>query len=149
MSHVAVVTGCVAWARAVLPELLGGYDYVTDQKTQALPDVMGELQDSRVTLSDPDFAGISIQQAAVRVYRVTLSFMVENSDPPAAATQLRDFADRLGVSLMTDGTLSGRVFAASPLATFDFARPFVEYEDGTRGREMTMNLAVAELVEVV
>lgn len=148
MSHASVVPAAVDWARAVLPELTGGYAYVTDQKSQALPDVMGELQDSRVALSDPAFPRLNIQQAAIRVYRLTLSFMVENLDPAAAAADLRDFADRLGVSLMVDGTLSGRVLAASPLATFDFARPFVEYEDGTRGREMTMNLAVAELVEV-
>lgn len=149
MSHTTVVTDAVAWASEVLTELQGGYDYVTDQKSQALPDVMGELIDSRAVLSDQlNFPGLAIQQAVLRVFRVTLSFMVDNSDPAAASAVLRDFADRLGVSLMEDGTLSGRVFAASPLAVFDFSRPFVEYEDGTRGREMTMNIAVAELQEV-
>ena len=76
-----------------------------------------------------------------------MSFMVDNALTDQAAAQLRDFEARLLESVLKDATLGGRVPIASPQMEFDFTAPFVEYEDGTKGREMTMTIAVGHLVE--
>lgn len=149
MTHDEAVAGAVAWAAEVLaPDILGTYDFMTDSKTEALPDAMGEVNDSYVAFRDPKFPVGDIQQGPLHVFDLTLSFMVDDRDPQAASRLLRGFADRLGVDLLSSTTMRGRVMFVSPQHRFDFARPFVEYADGTRGREMTLDISVAEIVEV-
>ena len=42
-----IVEGAVAWARQVIPEIAGSYDYATGGKSEALPDVWGEVETVR------------------------------------------------------------------------------------------------------
>jgi hypothetical protein len=136
------------WAQEVLPELVGAYVELPGEKNLGLPDVIVEIQRSGVREGGGDaFRRWSIQQALLYVADMELSFMVDNSDYSAAAAQLRDFEARLLTSVMSDQTLGGRVPFVSPLVEFDFTGPYVEYEDGTKGREMRMTLAVGDLVE--
>jgi hypothetical protein len=93
------------------------------------------------------FPKAQIEQALLMVYTMQLSFMVDNGDPQAAARLLRDLSDRLLDAALDDGTLGGRVPFVSPSISFDFSTPYVEYEDGTFGREMTMSLSVGGLVQ--
>jgi hypothetical protein len=39
------------------------------------------------------------------------------------------------------------VYAASPIIRFNYRLPFVQYGDGTRGRQMTAQFPVAEPVQ--
>lgn len=145
-AHVAAV---IAWVRDTITELEGAYEYVPAGKTQALPDVVGDVGTIEVAVDDQRFPFASIQQRYIAIFSISLSFMVDNGDAEAAAALLRDMARRLSASLLsTGGTLGGRVPMVSPTFSFDFTRPYVRYEDGTKGREMTMDLAVGELVEV-
>jgi hypothetical protein len=137
---------CVEWAREVNPEIVSGFDHEVDFKT-GLPDVIATLDDSSVRVGDANFPFSSIQQRFVATWSITLSFMVDDSDPDAADALLKTFANRLKASALQDGTLGGRVPFISRLMSFDYTNPFVEYQDGTRGREMTMQLTVGELVE--
>ena len=138
----------VEWARAVLPELTAAYDHVPLGKTNALPDLVAELRTTGVGMGGTDrFRFWEIQQRAIYFCEFVLSFMVDNDAPEVAAETLRDFENRLLMAVVGDPTLGARVPFASPLVEFDFTSPFVEYEDGTRGREMTMTIAVGELVE--
>lgn len=141
-----------AWAREVLPELAEGRSWLTAQKT-ALPDVVADVAEKRIVRGDDRFPYPSIQQTELRVFECDLAFMVEseNAAPDdeadrAETEQLRDFGARLETAIHDDATLGGRVQMASPLAVFNYRLPFVEYGDGTRGRQMTLNLLVAELI---
>ena len=148
MTSEEAVQRIVAWLDQVLPELTTAYDHVPTSKGNGLPDCVVELQRSGVDMGGSDrFRFWDIQQRAIYFCEVEASFMVDNSDTDAAATQLRNFENRLLMGVMRDPTLGNRVPFASPLVEFDFTGPFVEYEDGTRGREMTMTIAVGDLVE--
>lgn len=135
------------WSREVLPALLVGAHYLPDTKTQ-LPDVAVDVEEKSIALSDPRFPTAMFQQVAIRVFEVVCVFMVENSPGSAEAEteQLRSFGADLERSLLSDGTLGGRVPIASPLMSFDYRLPFVQYPDGTRGRQMTLSFPVGETV---
>lgn len=136
------------WADSVIPALATARHYLPSQKT-ILPDVAVEVEEKSIVMRDDRFSTRDIQQAALRVFELTLAFMVENSPgaDQAESEQLRSFGADLERSLLTDGTLGGRVQMASPIMRFDYRLPFVEYPDGTRGRQMTMSFPVAELVQ--
>jgi hypothetical protein len=140
------IEAIVEWLRDVNPELLFGYAYPPVQKN-TLPDVVVECDRSLLELGDTDFPLYDIQQHLIRRWDLTISFMVENTDPGAAASLLRTFEDRVTTQVLSDSTLGRRVPFISPFVTFDYTPPFVEYADGTRGREMTLSLSVGELVE--
>jgi hypothetical protein len=135
------------WCREHLPELTNGYNYEPTEKT-TLPDVVVVLDTSTIEFGDTSFPLHALQQNVIQRYDCTISFMVDNGEPEPAAIQLRRFADTLRAQLLKDGTLGQRVPVASPFVTFDYTPPFVVYPDGTRGREMTMTISVAELAEV-
>jgi hypothetical protein len=138
--------GLVTWAREVLPALNGGYAYLIESKG-SLPDVVVELLSTEVALADDRFPYSQIQQRYIRTWDYEFSFMVNNDDTALAAGTLEDWSDTLLTAASSDVTLGGRVGFISPFISFDFTPPFVEYPDGTRGREMRMLLAVGELVE--
>lgn len=143
-----VLDGVAAWIVATCdPTILGSYAYLPDVKDEPLPDVVVDLLGQRTTVDDPRFPFVQIQQAWLHVWTLEPSIMVDNTDRAAAAAQLNGYVDQLRASIMKDGSLDGRVPFVSPFFSFDLSHPFVEWADGTRGREMTLNLAVGELVE--
>jgi hypothetical protein len=146
MTEAQVPQALCDWAAEVLPELEATYPEGVTAKG-SLPDLVAELNSTDVEVGVTEFPLSSIQQAMVLVRRLTLSFMVDNTVETTADAQLKDFATRLMTSALLDGTLGGRVPFISRLMTFNYDNPFVEYPDGTRGREMTLNLSVGELVE--
>lgn len=129
------------------PTIVGSYTYLPSAKTEALPDVITEVLDIRWQIDDPQFPFSQLQQTWIRIWQIQSSFGVDNSTPDAAAEQLQGYADQLDASIRGDGSLGGRVPFISPFYSFDFTAPFVEYNDGTRFREMNMQIAVGELVE--
>jgi hypothetical protein len=147
MGSEAIVEAVTAWCRASVPELVNGYNYEPSEKT-ILPDVVVVLDTSQIETGTTSFPLHAIQQRVIQRYDCTISLMVENDDPQAAAQDLRRYADALRAQLLKDGTLGQRVPVASPYVTFDYTPPFVVYPDGTRGREMTMSISIAEQAEV-
>ncbi len=136
------------WITERVPALIGTYDHVPAEKAMGLPDAVVQILRTGVQMGGGErFAFWDIQQRAIYAVEMEVSFMVDNSDTQAAAALLREWENTLLMGVMGDPTLGGRVPFASPLVEFDFTAPFVEYEDGTRGREMTMTLAVGDLVE--
>lgn len=148
MTSEEIVLGVCSWLMEANPELTHAYAYAPMMKESALPDVVVELDIVTLEVGDAAFPLRDIQQRFLTRWQMTVSFMVLNEDPSGAATQLRTFADRCVDEILADSTLRGRVPFVSPFVTFDYTPPFVEYADGTRGREMTMSLSVGELVEV-
>lgn len=148
MTSDEIVVGACEWLMEVHPELTHAYPYAPLQKDSALPDVVVEMDAAALVIGDGSFPMRDIQQRFITRWDLTASFMVLNEDPSAAATLLRVFADRCVDEMLADSTLRHRVPFVSPFVTFDYTPPFVEYADGTRGREMTMSFSVGELVEV-
>lgn len=143
-----VLTGVNAWVVATCdPPIVGAYEYLPEMKTAELPDVVTEVLEVRMNIEDPRFPFAQLQQTWLKVWQINCSIMVGNSDPGAAALQLEGYADQMDASIRGDGSLGGRVPFISPFYAFDFTAPFVEYNDGTRGREMNMQMAIGELVE--
>jgi hypothetical protein len=154
MTENEVALELVEWSRATLPELVAGVHYLSAGKTR-LPDVSVDVAEKRIARDDERFPYRQLQQTTIRVFECEAVFVVESEAGPGAPApeadkreteQLRDFGARLEASILNDATLGERVQMASELITFDYRLPFVEYADGTRGRQMTLNMAVAELV---
>lgn len=139
----------LAWALAVVePDLAAGYVYTPASKPDPMPDVIVDLMRSFVQEGGGDaFPMWQLQQRMVEGYDYEFTFTVDNQDPQTAAQELRNFRDRFAQAVLRSPTLDGRVPFRSPFVSFDFGQPFVEYEDGTTGREMTMTLTVGDLVE--
>ncbi len=139
-----------AWIAEELDELVANYSYLTAQRG-SLPDVMVDVEEKAITAGDTSFPFSQLQNRMLRVFSLTANIMVEQNggleEDRLETEQLRDFGSRLEVSGLTDATLGGRVFMLSPLMSFTYALPFVEYPDGTRGRQMQVTLSVGELAD--
>lgn len=148
-----VVDAVIAWIREVVPALESGYDFDTPGKTGPLPDVVCECTQEGYD-EQGIFGPVARVQQAGRVYAYVLEASVmaslgELGDTEAhrtAAHQLREWATDLKNAIRQDGTLGGRVQLTSRQLIIRYRPGFVEYEDGTRGREMRLELAVGELL---
>jgi hypothetical protein len=135
------------WAVATLPDLQGSYDFPTAEKTQPLPDVAIEVNTSTTEMSaaDPSLQTVfGIEQVIMRTWTVNLLLMVPPEPGDVASEQLANFIDALQGSLISDSTLGGRVPWASKESRASLTPPFVQFDDGTRGRAATLELTVGE-----
>lgn len=142
-----VVEAVLEWVQEQCPAIAGAYDYAPADKPQGLPDVVVEVELAQTVTNDERFPYGQLQQILLRVFDVTVSIMVDNSGPQAAATALRGFSATLHEQALADCTLGGRVFLTANQIESDFVPQFVQYEDGTRGRQVVVRLVVAHPVE--
>lgn len=150
MNERAVAEAVRDWARALIPELLAGYAFVSAEKA-ALPDVSVEVAEKRIELGDPTiFPHSAIQQVELRVFEVNVLLMVEKNDGQAAdeseTQQLQGFGEQIELAVREDTTLGERVPMTSPFLRIDYRLPFVRWPDGTRGRQMEVSLVVGEFI---
>lgn len=141
-----------AWVNEVLPELAASYPHIVAGKNE-LPDAVVDVTMKRLVPEDPEFFPFAaLEQTWLRVFPVEVSFLVESGDPSDEEAsrleqeQLRDFGRRLEAAFWADATLGDRVPMASPRLEFDYSAPFIEADDGTRGRQMILTMAVGEPV---
>jgi hypothetical protein len=152
MNATEVSEALVTWAQAVVPSLAGsGYDYPPMGKTKELPDVVAGVIAEAKDVSDERFPWSLLQQTGVRIFDCQLSIMVEpgdtDDDSKAAMDELRSMVRALMDSQDADATLNGLVFDTDPRMRADYEPGFVEYADGSRGREVRIVLTVAEPLE--
>ena len=148
-----IAEALVEWARETVPELATGYSYDAPQKNGPLPDVAAE-----VTAEGLDRAGLfrwypALQQLeGVWAYVCELSLLADLPEPDQPETQreaaysLRSWATKLKAAIRADGTLGGRVQLTSRFFQIRYRPGYVEFPDGTRGREARIEMAVGELV---
>lgn len=138
------------WIAGELPALKIVRPFIVAQKTE-LPDAMVDVVEKSVEQESEEFPFSQLQQVMLRVFRVETYFMVESAGNPAAdeaeTAELRGYGATLESSLLEDATLGGRVELASPIMSFDYDQPFIQYADGTRGRQMIFRGAVGEIVQ--
>lgn len=143
----------LAWVQELVPELQGAYDYAPAGKPQALPDVVVDVTEPQTVVDDERFPYEQLQGQWLLVTPCQVSMMASASDVDGeprhaeATHQLRSWAYALMQGVRDDQTLGGRVTVVSPFVTVRFRPAFVEYGDGTRGREATVDLAVGQLIE--
>lgn len=141
------------WVQQLVPALEGAYDYAPAAKPQALPDVVVDVTEPQTTVDDPRFPYHQLQGQWVLVTPCQVSLMAAATDPDGqpqhqlATRQLRGWGYTLLMGVRDDQTLGGRVDVVSPFVEVRFRPAFVEYGDGTRGREATVDLAVGQLIE--
>lgn len=151
MTTTELAATILEWAREAAPALLGGYTYEPRGKTQALPDVVVEISNHRRVQEDPRFPLWQMQQRTARLWTwdVVLSVMVDTGDDEAsasaAADEVRALADTLLDAVEADLTLGGRVASTWLELEADFAPGYVQYPDGSTGRDVRLALTVAEL----
>lgn len=137
----------VDWAVALIPEIEGTYAFAADRKDQALPDLAVEPTRMETILgADPRFPWANIEQIQLKVNSFNLLVMVEPDPPEEASTLLTSIADRVLAALVADPGFGGLALA-SPYATATMDPPFVQFDDGTRGRLCTIGFAVAQPTE--
>lgn len=155
MNEQEAAEALVAWARDVIPELESGYHYLSGNMGE-LPAVSCDLVEKRITVEDDRFPYAQLQQVMLRVFEAEVVFIVESQSSPGNPSaeadrreteKLREFGAVLEAKLLDDVTLGDRVQMASEIVTFNYRLPFVQLADGTRGRQMTLNMAVAELTQ--
>lgn len=156
MNEAQVTTAVVTWAA----DLLGietTYDYPAASLTGPLPDLACEVLHKRISTGSAEtdrFPFAAIQQAWLRVFDCQLSIMVDAGstadDERTAHQQLYGYGEALE-AIMADAELDGNLTEgcfASPLIDADYSLPFAQRPQGARGRIMTVDLSVAELIEI-
>lgn len=145
-----IANAIVEWARANLAEIETGYAYPADQKIGDLPDVAAEIQHIRLQrTSTENFPIANVEQVLIRIYEFNLMFLVDPEPADAATEQLEEFVDVITEKILADPSM-GEILpntAITPIFDSSFTPPFVEFEDGTRGRMATMELKVGEIVD--
>lgn len=153
MTEAQAEAAVLAWVLATCDDIETGYDYPVGTKDGGLPDAIvvclrkrrstGRNEGSDSPLAD-------LEQAHIRLFDMAISIMVElgqtEGETRTAHKALEAFGAELEGSMSADATLGGRVFATTPEYTFDYEQPFVEYGDGTRGRDVLLTMTVFELV---
>lgn len=138
-----------AWAKATCPDLVGSYHHNPSRKTAPLPDVAASCGSEQVRRNAPEL-GIAVvdqglEQADVHVLNMEMLLMAPPEPAAAATAQLQTFVAQLSAALLADDTLGGRVVGASRYFQASYDPPYIEFDDGTKGRCCFFNFAVAEL----
>lgn len=133
----------LAWAQEITG-ITSGYDWTATETNEPLPDIVVEVTEVESVARSTEFPFENLQQFGLVIFRIGLSVMVENQPERDAAESLRGYSNDLGRAIIIDPTLGGRVPAASPFFRQRFTPPFKVREDGTMGRELTMEIAVAD-----
>jgi hypothetical protein len=145
----------VAWAGEVLEIGTGSQAaYPQAGKFHELPDVAAVVQHraQREGGDEHYFPFADLQETWLVIYVLEVSVMVEvegkdEASAKAAHEYLEQATDALADAIYDDATLSGHLTGkqmASPTFTVDLSSPFIEYDDGTRGRAFFASMAVAE-----
>lgn len=143
---------CDDAALAPFDGLVIGYPFLADMAGD-LPNVMVDLSRKHLQYGpDERFPYAELQQQWLRIFDAQLNFLVASEGLASArAEEETQHLQLIGAvteaALTTNADLGGRVQMASPLADWNYALPFVQYDDGTKGRQMIMSIAVAELTD--
>ncbi len=149
MSTKTLTNAIMDWGVEVLPEVQEAYDHATDERA-GLPDIAVEVTGWRITAGPVDqrLAKLQVQQQDMKVTDLEFILVVAPEPAETAEDQLKDFSDRLVDALLQDPSLGNRVAWVNNNPRVSFRPPLVEFEDGTRGRIVTLFLQVGQTVEV-
>lgn len=152
MTNEQIIDALAVWIGTTVPDVAGKvYKAPPASKDLGLPDCIVGLLSEDPDLDDAQFPALAaIQQVEGYTLRFGLSFMVQVAagvEGELAADQLvRGYAEAVKRAVRADDAALGARELIGRGPSFDYDPPFVQYQDGTRGREMTCQLAVAQLL---
>lgn len=149
---------CVDWVKAEIPEIEIGYPHSITTSTGDLPDVAAVVGREEVVASDPEFFPFAgLQEVWLHEYFTVVEILIEQKVPDddaeadKAASQADKTVSQMSTTLvgssLEDPTLGGRVQMTSPRISVDHSQPFIERSDGTRGRPLRLELAIADTIK--
>lgn len=155
MTNEEIIAALGSWIEGAIPEVAGHvYTAAPASKDLGLPDCALVLIREAPDLDEQQFPWAAVmQQIDGYTLTVVCSFMVEVgadvAGEQAADAAVRSIAERVkracrGENIGLSAEPQGAVVGVAP--TFDYDPPYVEYQDGTRGREMSATLSVAQLL---
>lgn len=141
-----------AWAVSVIPELETSFDHAESEHAEGFPDIAVEVTNTHISdgiTTDSRLAKLQQVQQKKRVQIFDLELILVTKPEPAhdAEDFLKDKTDALIDSALsrTEPTTSGFYFNMSPRR--NFRPPMVEFDDGSRGRIVTLYLQVGKPME--
>lgn len=151
MTNTEIMEALRGWVGQVVPDVAGKvYTAPPANKDLGLPDCAIVLVAEEPGLDPEQFPWVQLQQVGGYTLRLALSFMVEVglgvAAEEAADLRVRGYAEAIKRRCHDESQTLGPREIVGRAPTFGYEPPFVEYEDGTRGREMTVTLAVAQLL---
>lgn len=135
-----------AWAVIAVPAL-NSYDEAPQELALALPLVIAELALEAVgNFASAVFSEASnYQQTFLRAWTVDLTIMSTPTPEWTASRPLYQYVDALGKALRA-GVKLGDDMVMSQFYTANFVPAEIEYEDGTRVRQVTMTLTLGSMI---
>lgn len=131
------------------------YDYHASKKSKPFPDAAIEVDEMRQGATPgevgmPEVLGAQNgwEQVIFRSWTVRILLMVDSEPPATAEETIRGYADTLVDGLVASRTMGDRVMWTSYSTNVSYTPPFVEYEDGARGRLATVEVTVGEAVAI-
>ncbi len=154
MTTSAVAAAVEAWIVEIIPGMDGKtYDYHASQKSHPFPDAAIEVDEVRqgdtprdVGMDDINAAPQGWEQAVYRSWTIRVILITDEDPPTEAEANLQEWSDTNQDAVLSDRTLGGRVQWVSHNVRSGFTPPFVEFEDGARGRMVTVEMLVGAAV---
>ena len=141
----------VAWADQLIPELEYAFNHATDEHG-GLPDIAVEVTGINFTTAPVEgrLAKLQqIEQTRTKIWDLEVILVVPPDPAQDAENMLKDFSDRLlDDFLVPAGNIRSRFAWVNDTPRVSFRPPLVEFEDGTRGRIVTLFMQVGQQVEV-
>lgn len=149
MNDQELAEAVTAWAVEVIEDLNNPFDYATEEITVRFPTAefeVGRTQHGRADATRFPFE--QIEQVEHKVSECSLMCVVDPLPSRDASETLRGYVALLEAAARQDPTLGDRVERIGKDFGFDYDPPYVVFDDGTEGRQVTMNLTVIESLQI-
>ena len=145
MNTLDVIRKLETWATDTVPEL-SSYDFPPEEITSALPLVMAEVQIGAAVDIDAAFPGFAqYQQTFLRTWVVDLTIFASPDPAWTASYALYEYVDALH-AVITKGARLQEGVVMSQFYRANYNPPEAEYSDGTKMRQVTVTVTVAEMI---
>lgn len=145
MNTLDVIRQLEAWAVASVPAL-SAYDFPPEEITMALPLVIAEIQLGATANLDAAFPGFGqYQQTFLRTWVVDLTIFASPDPAWTASYALYGYVDALH-AVITKGAQLQEGVVLSQFYRANYNPPEAEYSDGTKMRQVTVTVTVAEMI---
>lgn len=146
-----IATALAEWCRELIPELQGSFDHAFGSMDKLLPNVAAEFQSTRTAQEDVEhFPYVQIEQGYIRTHFFTLMILTDPKADKSASQFLASCADKITLSLFSDDSCGDRLTLPARMSLVtetSYDPPFVEIDDGTEARLVTIEVYVGDVIQ--